>query len=48
MLIRPEQPEDIPSIRRVHRAAFESAVEADIVDALRMRFGFSTASGGGL
>lgn len=33
--IRREQPEDAPSIRRVHEAAFESSTEASIVERLR-------------
>ncbi|OKI04978.1 acetyltransferase [Streptomyces sp. CB02923] len=32
---RPETPEDIPAVRRVNLAAFETAGEADLVDALR-------------
>jgi putative acetyltransferase len=35
MHIRPERPEDIPGIRHVNRSAFETAAEADLVDALR-------------
>jgi putative acetyltransferase len=34
-IIRPEQPHDIAAIRRVNLAAFETATEADLVDALR-------------
>ncbi len=37
MLIRPEVPGDIPAIHQVNREAFETAVEADLVDALRRR-----------
>lgn len=33
--IRPELPEDIPAVRRVHEAAFPTAAEADLVDRLR-------------
>lgn len=33
--IRPEQPDDIPAVRRVHEAAFPTAQEADLVDRLR-------------
>ena len=33
--VRPERPEDIAGIRDVHVAAFESVVEADLVEALR-------------
>ena len=33
--IRPEQPEDIPAVRRVHEAAFPTRAEADLVDRLR-------------
>ncbi len=33
--IRPEQPEDIPAVRRVHEAAFPTRVEADLVDRVR-------------
>ncbi|MFH8343615.1 GNAT family N-acetyltransferase [Streptomyces sp. NPDC018045] len=32
---RPETPEDIPAVRRIGLAAFETAGEADLVDALR-------------
>lgn len=32
---RPEQPEDIPAVREVNLAAFPTAEEADLVDALR-------------
>lgn len=35
MEIRPERPEDVPSIRRVNELAFARAGEADLVDALR-------------
>ena len=34
-IIRPERTEEIAAIRRVNLAAFETSVEADIVDALR-------------
>jgi putative acetyltransferase len=37
MHIRRERPEDIPGIRRVNLAAFDTAVEADLVDALRQQ-----------
>ena len=33
--VRPERPEDIAGIRAVHVAAFETAAEADLVEALR-------------
>ncbi len=33
--VRPETTEDIPGIRRINLAAFETAEEADLVDALR-------------
>jgi putative acetyltransferase len=33
--IRPEQPEDIPAVHRVHQTAFPTAAEADLVDRLR-------------
>jgi putative acetyltransferase len=33
--IRPERPADIPGIRAVNLAAFETTTEADLVDALR-------------
>ena len=33
--IRPEQPDDIPAVRRVHEAAFPTAAEAKLVDRLR-------------
>ena len=33
--LRPERPEDIPGIRAVHTAAFETPAEAELVDALR-------------
>jgi putative acetyltransferase len=33
--IRPERPADIPGIRAVNLAAFETSTEADLVDALR-------------
>jgi putative acetyltransferase len=33
--LRPEEPGDIPGIRAVLRAAFETSAEADLVDALR-------------
>jgi len=35
--IRPELPQDIPGIRRVHTSAFPSAQEADLVDLCRQR-----------
>lgn len=35
MHIREEQPADIPAVRAVNLAAFETATEADLVDALR-------------
>jgi putative acetyltransferase len=35
MHIRPERPTDIPGIRAVNLAAFETSAEADLVDALR-------------
>jgi putative acetyltransferase len=35
MVIRLEEPRDIPAIHQVNRQAFETAVEADLVDALR-------------
>jgi len=35
MHIRPERPTDIPGIRAVNLAAFETSTEADLVDALR-------------
>ena len=35
MHIRPEQPDDIPAIRAVNLAAFETSAEADLVDVLR-------------
>src|SRR5215510_9426273 len=35
MTIRPEQPEDMLAIREVNEAAFGTATEADLVDALR-------------
>ena len=35
MQIRPERPADIPGIRAVNLAAFETGAEADLVDALR-------------
>ncbi|MFC9898485.1 GNAT family N-acetyltransferase [Nocardia sp. NPDC127579] len=34
-LTRPEKPSDIDSVRRINLAAFETAEEADLVDALR-------------
>ncbi len=37
MPIRAEQENDIPAIRQVHKAAFETDVEAALVDALRGR-----------
>jgi len=33
--LRPERPEDIPGIRAVHTAAFETPAEAGLIDALR-------------
>lgn len=33
--IRRERPEDIPEVRRVNQSAFDTALEADLVDALR-------------
>ncbi len=33
--IRPEQPADIPAVRRVHEAAFPTRAEADLVDRVR-------------
>ena len=33
--IRPEQPDDVPAVRRVHEAAFPTAEEANLVDRLR-------------
>lgn len=35
MYIRTERPEDIPGIRDVNQAAFDTTAEADLVDALR-------------
>jgi putative acetyltransferase len=35
MRIRPERPADVPGIRAVNLAAFETSTEADLVDALR-------------
>ena len=35
MTVRVEEPADLPAVHAVNRAAFESAVEADLVDALR-------------
>lgn len=37
MHIRPERPEDISSIRHVNESAFDTAAEADLVDALRQQ-----------
>ena len=37
MRIRPEEPGDIRAIHQVNRQAFETAVEASLVDALRRR-----------
>jgi putative acetyltransferase len=37
MHIRPERPEDVSAIRHVNQSAFETAAEADLVDALRMQ-----------
>lgn len=34
-LCRPETPEDIPAVRRINLAAFDTSGEADLVDALR-------------
>lgn len=34
-VIRPEQPEDFPVVRAVNLAAFDTTVEADLVDAMR-------------
>ena len=36
-IIRSEQPKDIPGIRHVNRSAFETAIEADLVDTLRQQ-----------
>lgn len=36
-IIRPEQQHDIAGVRRVNLAAFETAAEADLVDALRQQ-----------
>ena len=36
-IIRPEQPADIPGIHHVNRTAFETPLEADLVDAVRQR-----------
>jgi len=36
-IIRSELPQDVAGIRHVNRTAFDSTVEADIVDALRQR-----------
>jgi putative acetyltransferase len=36
MHIRPEQATDIPNIRELNQAAFDSSTEADLVDALRV------------
>lgn len=36
MVVRPEQSADAPAVRRVHLAAFDTSVEADLVDALRI------------
>ena len=35
MLVRPEQVTDVPMIRAINRAAFDSTTEADVVDRLR-------------
>ena len=35
LMIRPEQPEDIPAIHHVNAIAFGQPNEADLVDALR-------------
>lgn len=37
MHVRSERPGDIPRIRSVNRAAFDSVTEADLVDALRLQ-----------
>jgi len=37
MHIRPERREDIPGVRHVNQAAFDSAAEAGLVDALRQQ-----------
>ena len=37
MHIRTERPEDIPGIRHVNQAAFDTAAEADLVEALRQQ-----------
>lgn len=37
MRVRPEKPIDWPAIRAVNEAAFETSVEADIVDAVRAK-----------
>ena len=34
-IIRNEQPEDVPGVRHVNMTAFETSLEADLVDALR-------------
>jgi putative acetyltransferase len=36
-VIRSERPEDIPAIHHVNRVAFETAMEADLVDVLRQQ-----------
>jgi putative acetyltransferase len=36
-IIRPEQPDDVDGVRHVNRSAFETALEATLVDALRQR-----------
>lgn len=43
MLIRRELPEDVTAVDAVHRAAFTSAVEADLVTALRADEGWLPA-----
>ena len=37
LVIRPERAEDITGIRHVHKAAFDTAAESDLVDALRQQ-----------
>ena len=36
-IIRTEQPQDIPGVRQVNLAAFDTPLEADLVDALRQQ-----------
>jgi putative acetyltransferase len=43
VLIRRELPADVPAIHAVHRAAFPTAMEADLVDALRADDGWLPA-----